>query len=216
MLTVTTPPVNTRLVTTTDVAFELDALNSDYDSSYIYSYIIPGVSAAIVNYCNRDFALTGYTETFRTTPHGGYTSTARDKLMLSRCPVATVTSVVEGTDDQLVSGTDYELDPEAGFLFRLNGADSRDWTAPKITVSYTAGYLLPVESTPDIPSTLPDDIARAAVLLARDWYMSRGRDVTMRSLTLDGVAATFGTGNPGTSLPAHVEALLAPWRLAVL
>ncbi|MEI7605917.1 MAG: hypothetical protein WCJ64_00900 [Rhodospirillaceae bacterium] len=219
MLVVTTPPSSTNLVTTIDVELELNDLPS-FDSNFAFNYIIPSASAAIANYCNRDFALTGYTETFRTRPPGGYSSTAQAKLMLSRCPVVTVTSITEGTDSPLVAGTDYEFDTETGFVYRLNGADSRrDWTAPKITVVYTAGFVLPSESGGSYlttTSTLPDDVWRAAILLCRDWYLARSRDVTMRSITLDGAAVTLGTGNPGTVLPAHVEALLSPWKLAVL
>lgn len=213
MLVVTTPPTTTALTTLSSAMSEIN--DPAADQSYIGASLIPAASAAIARWCNREFGTATYTETFRIQSCGGYTSPGKSVLMLSRCPVTSVTSVTEGTDPALTAGY-VETDLDNGFVYRLNGSDARqNWTAAKVSVVYQAGWILPGFTFPGYP-TLPADIERACILLCRDWYLTRARDVTLRSIGLGGVTTTMGTGNPGVTLPAHVEALLAPWREAVL
>jgi hypothetical protein len=210
MLVVTTPPTRTDLTTLSSAMSEIN--DPAADQSYIGASLIPAASAAIARWCNREFGVATYTETFRIQSCGGYTSPGKSVLMLSRCPVTSVTSVTEGTDPALTAGY-IETDLDNGFVYRLSGSDARqNWTAAKVVVVYTAGWTLPGATLPNLPA----DIQRACILLCRDWYLTRARDVTLRSIGLAGVTTTMGTGNPGVTLPAHVEALLLPWRLAVL
>ena len=223
MLTVTTPPTSTALTTVSHFIDEMYTFPSEpsdgpdislimQDAGYIQT-LIDAASGIISRWCRREFGQATYTEVLRFPPHGGYTGRGLSKLMLSRCPVVSVTSVTEGTDSALTPSTDFETDLDNGFLYRLDGADSRrDWTASKVTAVYVAGWKLPGDTSP----TLPAEIERACVLLVRDNYLTRGRDITLRGVTLDGASTTIGTGNPGLSLPQHIEALLLPWRLAVL
>ncbi len=129
---------------------------------------------------------------------------------IKRTWLASITSIAEGSDPALTEA-DWEADLDNGLVYRLDGADNRrQWTAPKITVVYAAGYLLPGEQG----RTLPSEIERAAILLASAAYRARGRDSFVKVEETPGVLRTeyfFGTPGDG-GLPPEVEGLLVPFR----
>lgn len=151
-VTVTTPAPTVLLTTRTRVAQEIEVSVSD---QAIVDRLIRDASAAIVRYCNREFAREAVTEM---TPAFGDIH-----LQLKRTPLAAVSSV-QVSDNALVS-TDYSIaDKNKGWLYRRAGWG---WTVqtwpglgaagrfldmgtplprqeePTIEVDYTAGYILP-------------------------------------------------------------------------
>lgn len=210
MLTITSPAATTDLTTLAAVKAEL-GITTTTDDAYIAT-LIAAASAAAVAWCRRTFAHTGYSETFRPSSlTGGYSgSPASSRLRLGAWPVASVVSVAEGTAP--LAPTDYELDAEAGILWRLDAAGNRiAWPNSKITVAFSAGWLLPNE----VGRTLPVDIERAAILLTKTSYMARARDPLVKAESVAGVLDTqFWVGAVGaSSLLPEAENLLAPYRL---
>jgi hypothetical protein len=99
-------------------------------------------------------------------------------------PLSTGISVVEtaaGVDTGLTAGTDFEIDQGsllpgdegAGCLYRLNQhGNPRTWPAAKIVVVYQAGYSLPNDTSPNLPSDLEGICLR--IVVGR--YQAKGRD----------------------------------------
>ena len=204
MITVVTPASTQALTTLAAVKAEL-ALTGGGDDGYL-SDAINGVSGTIARWCNRSFGRETVSEAIRL--QRGLKPLP--ELRLSRWPVASITSIAEGTGPALTYA-DWEADLDNGLIYRLDGADNRrQWTAPKITVIYAAGYLLPGEQG----RTLPNEIERAAILLASAAYRARGRDSFVKSEETPGVLRTeyfFGTPGDG-GMPPEVEGLLVPFR----
>ena len=154
MLTVITPATSSRLTTVTR-AKASGAFGATADGTM--SVLLDQASQTVVDYCRRSFALQGLRETVsRCDLAGG--------VLLSCFPVVAVTSVVlDGTT--LAVDTDYEFDADG--LRRVWGSGHRGaWWGDRLTVEYTAGYVLPSDSTGGPAPTLPASVERAAILLA--------------------------------------------------
>jgi len=166
-------------------------------------------SAAIAAYCGRVFAQEVVSEVFRLTDgRRGLTWASRCEpvLMLKRYPIASVASVTE--DGTALTTDQYEVEPEAGLLYRLCEDERIEWTAAKVTVAYTGGYVLLPE--------LPEAIERACVSLVRHYRANATRDTAVTRRSIPGVLdETFWVGTvPGTNgdLPPDVVALIQPYR----
>ena len=94
-------------------------------------------------------------------------------LPLSRRFDITITSVVE--DDITLDADEYMVDPETGFLTRLDdeGYPCR-WRAQKIVVVYDAGF-----------ETVPGDLKQVALDSFRTFYMEATRDPLVKKLRED-------------------------------
>jgi hypothetical protein len=128
--------------------------------------------------------------------------------MFSRSPVASISSVVE--DGITLAASDYEADLQAGLIWRLADDYRVKWSGRKITISYSAGYILPS----DAGRNLPQDIQRACVLMVTAQYNARGRDPMIRSESAQDVGqATYLDPREGMeSMPPQVAALLYNYR----
>lgn len=177
------------------------------DNSADVTNLILRVSAALTRACNvRASAATP--PTLRSEP---VRDTFRlkcwtDRLVLSRRPVTTMTSVVE--DDTTLSPADYELDAASGVLHRLSGDVYARWLARKIVVSYTAGWV-----------TVPDELKLAAMKLAGVFY-SEGQRVDpsiKREITPDVREVEYWVSpSSDSALPQDVLDLIAPYRNIVV
>lgn len=205
-------------VTSRATSFDLTALDTVKDelgitgsaeNDKIERWIRQG-STAISAYCKRVFAQETVSEVFRLTDdrRRGFTwaSLCEPVLMLKRFPVASIASVTE--DGTALTTDQYEVEPEAGLLYRLCRDERIEWTAAKVTVAYTGGYVLLPE--------LPDAIERACISLVRHYRANATRDTAVTRRSIPGVLdETFWVGTvPGTEgdLPPDVVGLLAPYR----
>jgi hypothetical protein len=121
---------------------ELGITVSTYDTKL--TRYIQQESNVCASFCNRVFGQEVVSEQFRL----GYRFSnwnRIDQLSLSRFPVTTIASVIENTDPALTS-SDYELDKDTGLLRRLSSGFPSCWASSKVTVQYTAGYVLLGES----------------------------------------------------------------------
>jgi len=199
-VTVTVPAVSTALTTLAAITADL-GLGADA-STHTVQQMIARASRAISGYLGRPLARQTVVETFRDVE--GWRM-----LLLSHAPVASIASVV--VDGATLAPSDYELAGDARQLHRLADDLTTDWTAAKIVVTYTGGYILPGQPG----ATLPPDIEWACIMtVAADWHM-RGRDPTLRSETVDGIGGQSWL-DPDTAahggLPWAAAERLQPYR----
>jgi uncharacterized phiE125 gp8 family phage protein len=201
ILTVTTAATaaERRLCTPDQVAAELGSEPVAQD--YLILPYIDAASDQIASFCRRVLVREVLREVWRP-------DMRQDAWVLARRPVTAIASVVE--DGATLLPAQYELDADAAILFRLEEGRRISFARATLEVNYTAGYVGPNQGA----ATLPYDVQRAAVLLAVQSYMSRGRDQTLRSVNVPGVVAESymdpRAGNGG--MPASVAEMLAPYR----
>lgn len=195
MLTVVTPAASTNLTTMT-AASNMLGIPQETEGLDI---AIEQASGMIVDHCRRPFGLETVREIFRW-PRSG--------LLLARSPAISFVSIDEGGN--ALTADDYELDGET--LFRVSHSCRLPWVG-QITVTYSAGYVLPGDTG---TQTLPAPVERAAVLVAGSILSSRARDPMLRSETVEGVGSTSWWVPDGGSLPSpEAETLVAPYRRVV-
>jgi len=177
--------------------------------------LLAAASSAIEAYCGRPFARATLTE--HISPRG------RQEVNLSLYPIVSVGSVtlgaVSSNDNQgAMPITDYQIDSEAGQLWRNGGWTWAALTLHDITqdpdpnmadrnliVSYTAGYVLPGSEGANLPAALQ----YAAVRVAATMYARPAGYKTER--TPGGYSyEVFELG--GMGFLADVQALLEPYK----
>jgi hypothetical protein len=131
-------------------------------------------------------------------------------LQLSRWPVIAVTLLTED-GIELIEGTDFVVDAEAGQLTRMLAADpypSR-WRTLPITVEYSAGF-----------EPIPPDVSGAVSRAVKSQYMGRSRDPAIKSQSAAGIyAASYiqgGAGASGGVLTPDVYGVLDGYRIPVI
>lgn len=203
--TVTTAPAFQALTTIDRVKLELDISTSDSDA-LLYSKILEA-SADIESHIGRALPRAGLTERFWGNPF------CVEYLVLNRWPVATITSVT--LDDVAVDSDEYRLDAETGQLYRLDESGYPcmwEW-CKDVVVVYTAGYLMPEDTSPTLPAVLEG----AAVELVASYWLSRGRDPRVRSESIPGLGeVAYWVGSVGVhgDLPPSVVSKISPFRRA--
>lgn len=200
LLTIITPATATALTDAGAVQAELNQAGVE-DIVYLQQQI-GAASAAIVSWCGRVFAREVLSEMWRDVCW-------QESLSLARLPVVSIASVV--ADGVTLSASDYECDMQAGQLYRLSSDQRTRWNARKVTVQYTAGYLLPGVTG----RTLPHDVQRACTLMVAAQYNARGRDPLLRSESAQDVGqVSYLDPRAGMeAMPPQAAALLAPYRV---
>jgi hypothetical protein len=141
----------------------------------------------IQNYVGRTFSLETITENLP--------GTGTAKLVLSKYPIVSITSITDETG--LIDASGYEIsDKMAGTVYRkdgifffkgqvtgLLGFNNEKEAANNITAVYQAGY-----------SSVPLDVEMAAISYVRSMYLGRSRDNTVSSESVSGVySVTYGS-----------------------
>lgn len=199
MLSVTTAAGDPNLLSVEEMRAAVGVTGSGSDAALL---ILNGrVSRAIAAHCRVASAGIAVptlrqetlTETFRT-------GMSREKVILSRRPIVSVTSIVE--DGETLTGADYEIDPSSGILTRLEDDEPACWSWSKIVVVYVAGW-----------ATVPDDIKLAASKLASEIYTVGTRDPNLKRVEVVGVEEREFWVSPSSDplISAEVDALLAPY-----
>lgn len=145
-------------------------------------------SAAIEEKCRRRFKLQQYT--------GRVNGMRGQYLYLPNYPVHSI-SIYEKPD---LPFTDVET-LDNGIFFRYCG-----WPGGErgLSVTYTAGYVLPGDATEDNPSTLPETLEYACVLMAK--HLQREPGVT--SERVGDISVAYAAAE--ADMPMAVKALIAP------
>jgi hypothetical protein len=149
--------------------------------------ILKGASAFVERQCSRSFGVAEHVE-----KHDGDDTT---QIQLRQFPVQ------EGSDDSgivlTIGGTVIDLDAEieagqaavdygAGIITRDRGFDAGE---QNVRVTYTAGYVLPDDSSDAQAQTLPEDIEFATLKLA-----GRGYERSTAEGTSNANAGSFSVG----------------------
>jgi hypothetical protein len=171
---------------------------------------IDEASSDIEAHTNRVFARATLSETFWWDACQGRPRHV-NSLTLARAPVASITSVT--VDDVVVAASEYRLDAQSGLLFRLtsDGFPSVWCWSKSVVIVYVAGYDLPGATTPNLPHA----IEAAALSLISSYWLSRGRDPSVRSEDVTGIGSvTYWVGAVGEAgqLPPDVMAKIMPFR----
>ncbi len=197
MLEIITPASETRLISI-EAARLAVGLAADDDSQDTGLWpLIDQASAAIVSFIGQPLARQTYRETV-------WSRTTSDSLVLSRFPVASITSVE--IDGAAIDADGYGVDLATGIVHRRSPTRCGPfWPAGETVVEYAAGY--------GLPEDLPADIQRAAILMLRQAHFAGNRDPLLRSEETDGVAtfSYFATG--AAAVPLEAQALLAPYQI---
>lgn len=214
-LEVLTGPSATDLTTRSRVKEEL-GLDGTTEHDELFDSLIADASEAINRELDRGtdgLAEQEYRETV-----GAHAS---ELLTVSRTPVKSVASITR--DGQTLSDVVIE-DAETGLLYRENGFGStetftREFGArtatprealKKVTVEYTAGWVMPGASGRD----LPRDLERAAIVAVKAWFKGRKRDPAISSEKVGRKSVDY-VDRPGAdpeALPPAALRYLAPYR----
>ena len=150
-------------------------------------------STSIANYCNRLFGAATYQDSFRL-DRGGRLGRAldgsRNPLSLSQFPVPQILSVTlqysDGSSDSLVQGTDFEVNPATGQIYRLDSDTGLpiDWSPVQTLIVFQAGFLLPAMNAASYPAVapLPADIQDAVGRMVYSRYSERSRDPYLKRI----------------------------------
>lgn len=138
-----------------------------------------------------------------------------EPLLLRRKAVAAITSVV--LDDDTLDPAEYVLDPERDALIRLDtSGNTCAWLFSKsIVVTYSAGYLLPNDSSPNLPA----NIESAVIELVSQYWASKGQNPRIMSEDVPGLGSVRywvgAVGDPGQLPPTVLAKLPRRPRMAV-
>ena len=190
------------LTTIEEVKSEL-LISGNTEDSYL-ARLINSASDAIRSYCGRDFAKEQRTE--RLSGAGG------SLLLLPLYPIAEVDSII--MDGMALPPDSYDVDGKMGALIRVGGiwppANERN-----ITVTYTGGYVTPVQAAadPDLTRNLPYDIEEACIVTAATWASRRSTPRDATTLQVEQIRVTFGDRDRDPAMiPLAVQHLLTSWR----
>lgn len=194
---VTTPAVDTSLLTIAELRFAAGVAGSDKDADLIV--LGRRVSTALARRCcvvddgvNPPTLLRETcTEVFRWAGCG--------PLRLSRAPVTSVVSVV--ISGSTIAAENYEISGGSA-LHSLAGDVLSSWPAGKITVVYEAGY-----------SAAPDDLKLAASKLVTALYSETARDPNLKREDIPGVREVEYWVAPSDDplLSQEISDLIAPY-----
>ncbi|MEX6508932.1 hypothetical protein [Jiella sp. M17.18] len=202
MLTVVTAATAANLTTLERARAMLDfAPNEDA----AVSTLIDQASRTIADYCRRPFGVEILRDTFAAFLRGS-------SVLLSRSPVISISEVLDGTDT--VASDSYRLESETGLLHRVDGDYPRCWVGPTVTVSYTAGFVLPSDADGAPATTLPPPVERAAIRLVGAYRSIGQRDPLIKSETTEGIGSTswWVPGAGAVLADPEAEQLLQPYR----
>ncbi len=208
IVTVTTAASSQDLTTLAAVKAMLDMATDENDTRIAGA--IAQASASIAAHCGRVFGLQRYTETWRL-------ERCKSVLFPRVYPIKQIAGITEA--GVALEADDYEIDPAAGMLFRLDASDRRcDWPAAKIVVIYDAGYVLPSFTGSESGEALPANIELACQLLTKSTWYSASRDTAVLRETVPDVldltyAAPGGSGMPLVGgLPEEIAGKIEPYR----
>lgn len=211
--TVTTQAQSRDLTTLSTVKAELNLTTTDAARDAVLSRYITEASAAVANFCNREFVVEVIKDRFypsREVPLQSIVGGV-DPIQLSRWPVTTLTSIKEN-GETLVEDDDFILDDARGLLFRLDAnAYPTRWGAYPIVAEYSAGY-----------AAIPSDVSDAVIRTVSGRYYARGRDPLLKHEAVPGVweadywisAGKDDAG--GGNLPPGVQSILDNYRQPVV
>ncbi len=187
------------LTTAANVKSYLGITASTYDT--ILGNLVASASEAIERYCRAAFTETEYTEYY----DGDDNGVERDRILLKRRPVISVTSVYDDVTQpptwpagDVVDSDDYAVYLDEGIV-QLYGGNTFNTGQRNVRVIYVAGYV-----------AIPTDIEQACNMLVADWF-HRGH-VGADGFTSENVGGDYSYSTEPNQWPAAVKAILGKYR----
>lgn len=174
MLTIALPNTDRTLLTIAELRSAAGVVGSSRDAEltalggYVSAVITTACQVARAGATPPTLRLESVVETFHHRRHQGI-----DPLIPSRRPVASITSVLEGTAE--LDASSYQLD--GTLLYRLSGDRRGYWRHSPVVVSYDAGW-----------ATVPDDLRYAAIRFVQSALISGDRDPMLKRKVTVGVS----------------------------
>lgn len=176
--TVSVQAASQNLTVLDTVKQELGISNNDSDD--LLQRFISEQSDAVNAYCGRRFSRETIIDSFNV--QVGTCS----PLILSRSPIVSVTSIVEGATT--LDPSSFDIDSAGGRIWRLDGGINSWWPIGKIVVTYIGGY--------ELLTTLPPAVERATIIMIKQAWFGRTRDPRAKSETVEGIGSMdFWVGN---------------------
>jgi hypothetical protein len=201
-LVVNEPAESKNLTVLNTVKAELNITTDEHDQ--VLEGLICQASDIVASYCDRVFAREKVTESFW--PERRSWFEYWDSLVLARTPVEEIISITH--DPSLLVTADYEVDTQAGILYRMTALSVFEWCVhTAVEVQYTGGYLL--------LDALPRGVEKACILLVKDYFYQRSRDPRIKTESTPSIYSVdywIGATGPAGELPPDVIALLEPHR----
>ena len=205
MTRVITPAASMALVTLDEAKAALGIPLEDTSQDANLAMQIEAVSVAVNNYCNRVFVVQTYQDQFRYLTNWLYPG---QPLQTRQFPIVVTdgepaVAVIENGAE--LDGALWEVYPEEGALYRLDGALVATWLGTAIIVDYTAGV-----------DPIPADIRSACLEWLGARWGNTGRDPGLRSETIPDLITQVYTSDTDTSagtIPAGASSLLSPYRV---
>lgn len=204
---VVTPASSLALVTLDEAKAALKIPLADTSQDAALTQQIDAASAAVNNYCNRIFVVQAYQDQLRYVYNWLY---AGEPLRTRQFPI-----VVSGGDALVAVFEDgasldpaaWDVYPEEGAIYRLDGTTVTSWRGTTILVDYTAGF-----------DPIPPDVKGASLEWITARWFAAGRDPALRSesvpdLLTQGYAGDGGAGTSAGSIPPGAQQLLAPYKI---
>lgn len=167
----------------------------DIEDDLFIEPMLAAASSAIEDYCRRSFGYQAYT-------NGKFNGVRGSFLLLPNYPVHTVELLQIGGGPEPTDS--FEIDTDNGTLYRKCGWPRGERS---ITVTYTAGYVLPGEDPIEGIPPLPESLELACILLAQT--LAREPGITAERV---GDISVSYAANDGAGLPSAVKALINPHR----
>ena len=200
MLEIVTPASETRLISIEAARVAIGLADDDASHDAALEPLIDQASATIVAFIGQPLARQTYRETV-------WSRTATDSLILSRFPVVSVTSVE--VDGVAIDADDFRVELATAIVHRRSPTRCGPfWPAGETVIEYAAGY--------ELPTDLPADMQRAAILMLRQAHFVGSRDPLLRSEETDGVATFSYFAAGAAAVPLEAQALLAPYQIPVV
>lgn len=168
MLVVTTHATDPTLLTAEERRVAAGLADDDTSQDVALEAMDARVAASITSECNIAIGQGANPTLRRETLTETFFGWCGDMVRLSRRHEIEVTSV--SVDGEALASDDFMVDPEAGFLIRLEDGYPRRWYGRKIVVIYDAGF--------DDP---PADLKQAATDCFRSFYLEQSRDPLVKS-----------------------------------
>jgi hypothetical protein len=202
------------LTTVAEVKTALGISGSDDDS--LIERLINAASDRVERYCGRHFERDDAAEE----TIAGY---GQHELRVLRTPINSITSITY--DDGEIDTTYVTFDANAGLIFRAGGWA---WTAHSTSdivpapiplserrlyvVTFSGGYVLPKDDG-DPARDLPYDLEQAVIDLVSSDYLSRTRDLSVKSERLLSYSVSYHGESESDGMPASVRSVLERYRV---
>lgn len=212
LVKITVAPATSKLTT-------LAAAQTECGTDDDVSALIDRASAVIAAYCGRAFGLQTVQETFRRShaywqdPLRAWARDARP-LLLRYAHVVTPSSLAIDGGTGLVVDTDYEIDLDAGMLWRLFSGTRQRWQcSTNIVAVYQTGWNLPNDGSPN----LPGDVEAACLAIIRAAFFFVGSDPSVSLDRTEGVGELryFAKSASGLVIDAGIADMLSPYVVRV-